>query len=321
MIRRTSLWVWLPAVLVAGCGDPNVDEDEGTVPLTEIPHDRTGTIPVRGGFVDGKPVELYRMGTFVPGTSGWFPSYDTFPGMPVGEMFVWINEKGELRIDQDQRPVIDSLPQQAGYSDFFELVAVTAPDDYSANDIKSRATLLRADFPLQHSGRIVNCPVSGPDAKLEKPAGKPTGEFPLVKLWYRKKTVHCLLMDGGLHLLGQGRGAPLFKIYSTPTNVGDEKEHRVAADDVYTMITNAFTGADRVTNIPVPDNDIFDRLPGDASYSPLAKIWDVTVPSDYQLGGIRSHADLFPVPDFTDPRIVERSPDAFCNCPIVSVGK
>lgn len=318
MRAKMPLWLACLAVLCSGCGDSYVDDDEGDVPLTEIPHERTGTIPVHGGFVDGTAVELYRMGTFVPAESGWFPSYDEFPGMPVGRMFVRVNSAGELRVDQEQRPIIDSLPQQAGYSDFFELVAVTFPDDYSANEIKSRATLLRAGHPLQYSGRIVNCPVVGPDAKLEPPTGTPVGETRLVKLWYRNQTVHCMLMDGGAHLLGD-KGAPLFKAYGTPT-VGEEKEFRVAASEVYALSTRAFSGADRVSNIPVPNNDIFRHLPGSSSYSPLTQIWDVTVPVDYQIGGLTSYQDLFPVPDFTDPRIEERSPEAFCNCPIVTVG-
>jgi len=320
MFRHASLrgtgWAVVVVVAMGGCGDSLVDEEEGDVPLTEIPFDRTGTIALQAGFVDGKAVEFYRMGTFVPDESGWFPSYDKFPGMPVGEMFVWINDAGELRLDHPQRPIIDTLPLQAEYSDFFELVAVT-DDSTSANDIKSRATLLRAGLHLQYSGRIVNCPVVGPKASLAP--SKSSSQFPLVKLWYRKKTVHCLLMDGGTHLLGQGKGAPVFKVYGTPT-VGEDREYRVAAREVYHMVTKAFIGADQVTDIPVPDNDIFLQPPSSAGYSPLARIWDVTVPTDYQLGGLTSHADLFPVPDFKDPRIVERSPEAFCNCPIVSVG-
>jgi hypothetical protein len=305
--------------LAPGCGDELVDEDKGDVPLTEIPHERNKQIPLQKGYIDGKAVEFYRMGTFVPADTAWFPSYEEFPGMPVGEMFVWIAAGGKLNLDNPQRPIIDTLPMQAGYSDFFELVAVSGPGDYNANDIKSRATLLRAGYNLQHSGRVVNCPVVGPDAKLAPTTAATGVTYPLVKLWHRGRTVHCLLMDGGVHLLGD-KGAPVFKV-STTEITDDRNEMRVSAAEIYSLIARAFGGSDAVGQIQVPESDIFRYAPGSGSYSPLAKIWDVTVPSDYQVGEVVSHADLFPVPDFTDPRIEEHSPESFCNCPIARVGK
>ena len=304
-------------LLALGCGESFVDDDNGEVALSEIPRERTGTIAVEQGFLGGKAVQYYRMGTFVPSETDWFPLYDTFPGMVVGEMFVWINDAGELRLDHPQRPIIDTLPKQAGYSDFFELVAVTGPGDYNANDIKSRATLLRTGYHTQYTGRVVNCPIVGPDNRLAP--SKSLLKFPLVELWYRQKTVHCQLMDGGIHLLGQ-TGAPVFKVFTTPIDA-QRTEVRVAANDLYQMVTKAFASADQVTDIPVPSNNIFVQFPGTSGYTPLAKIWDVTVPTDYKVGGLTSHSDLFPVVDFKDPRIVERSPEAFCNCPVVHVEK
>jgi hypothetical protein len=318
---RLESVLWVVVLVPLACADPYVDDDEGAVALTEIPFERTKTIPVRQGFINGKAVEFYRMGTFVPADSGWFPSFESFPGMPVGEMFVWLTYEGGnpvLKLDHPQKPIIDTLPKQAHYSDFFELVGVDAPDGYNANDIKSRATLLRAGYDLVYAGRIVNCPLVGPKAKLEPPKkGKAMAEYPLVEVWYRGQTVQCLLMDGGAHLTD--KGGKVFKTFGTAITP-EKKEFRVAATDVYTLITGAFTGADRVSNIPVPSNDVFRHTPDSPGYSPLTKIWDVTVPSDYQVGQVVSYDDLFPIPGFTDPRIEERSPEAFCNCPIARVG-
>jgi hypothetical protein len=307
--------------VLCACADPYVDDDEGEVPLDEIPYERTKTIPIHQGYVDGKPVEFYRLGNFVPADTAWFPSYTKFPGMPVNDLYVWITNEGgkaAFKLDHPQTPIIDTLPEQAGYSDFFEIVGVDAPDDYTANDIKSRATLLRAGYDLIRTGRVVNCPLVGPEAKLEPSKGAATAEHPMIELWYRKQKVRCLLIDGGAHLTA--KGGKVFKV--SGQQITDKvSEFRVAATEVYALRAAAFSGPDLVSNIPVPGNDIFLHLPGSNNYSPLTKIWDVTVPSDYKVGQLGSHADLFPIPDFTDPRIEERSPDAFCNCPIVRVGK
>lgn len=313
------LFICIGIALLAACGQFQ-DEDEGEVALTEVPLERRGTISVRKGYIDGKPVEFYRMSTFVPASTSWFPSYDTFPGMPVKEMYIWTDGNGNPSLGQSQLPIIDTLPLQANTSDFFEIVAVTPTEEYSANDIKSRGTLLRAGtFDLKHTGKIVNCPVVTAGTKLAGTGGQPLSTPRLLKLWYRKKTTYCLLMDGGAHLYPDGGGKP-FAVFSTDRSDGSF-EHRVPAAEVYTMQSRAYGGEDRISNIPVPDNDIFIHDPNGPSYSPLVKIWDVSVPSDYKVGQLTSHADLFPIPDFTDPRIEERSPEAFCNCPIVRLGK
>jgi hypothetical protein len=186
-------------------------------------------------------------------------------------------------------------------------VLVRPAPDTAANDIKSRATVLRSGFALEHTGRVVNCPLVGENATL---GGAAAGKGRKLALWYRKKTTHCMLLDGGGSL-------PAPRVFSTPVAAG-RSELRVAAGDLYTLRSTAFTGADEVRNIPVPQNEIFRHPPGSPEYTPLLKIWDVTRPSDYQVGQIRSYADLFPVPGFTDPSITARTPEAFCNCPLVS---
>ena len=302
----------LMALLGLGACDTLVDEDAGLVSENEIPVERRGTIPLMRGYLDGKAVEYYRIGQVVPEETDWFPSYEKFPGMPVRELYVWPDAAGAPSFQGGQRPIVDSLPRQASASDFLELVLVKPPADAAApNDIKSRATLLRSGYPLERTGKVVNCPIVGKDGKL---GGAPSGHYTKLELWYRKKSTSCILLDGG-------PGVPAPKVFSTPIGASGRSELRVAATDLYTLRSTAFTGADLVSAIPVPQNEVFRHAPGSAEYSPLGKVWDVTVPSDYTVGQVRSYADLFPVPGFTDPRIVERKPEAFWNCPIVTVGK
>jgi hypothetical protein len=305
-------------LLYVGCAGFE-DEDEGEVPLTEIPLERQKTIEVRKGYVEGKGVEYYRMGTYEPGNT----NYDEFPGAPVHEMYVWLDPSGRPSLGLEQLPIIDTLPLQVEHTDFFEIVGVTPPGDYEANAIKSRGTLLRAaeageGFEFIYTNWVVNCPVVGPNATLEKMEG-----FRKLKVWYRKKVTHCIMMDGNRRFDEQA-GAPSFKVSSTPHGeppTGDGRStHQVPAREGYFFQAKAFRSSDFVTGISLPGNDIFRYTPANKNdYSPLVKIWDVEVPADYQVGSITSYGDLFPIPEYdTDRRITERTPEAFCNCPIMT---
>lgn len=310
--KKISIFVCL-LIFLAACGSLE-DENQGPIAETEIPLHRQSEIPVSRGFVDGKQIEFYKFSAFVPQDANWFPQYEKFPGMPVNEMYIWTDSAGNPSLDE-QQPIVDVLPLQAGYSDFFEIILVTPPTNYKPNTIKSRATLLRSEYELTRTGNIINCPLVGPNTTLAQPNGNVLATYRTIQLWYRKKITHCITMEGAKALFpSDGALAP--KIFTTP--ITDERnEYRVAASEAYTMLAKAFSGGDQASNIEVPQNDIFKYGPNSQEYSPLVKVWNVTVPSDYQNGELTSYSDLFPIPDFVDPRIEERSPEEFWNCSIV----
>ena len=313
---RLLSFVVILASLIMGCGG-FVDEEEGKVPTTEIPLELQGTIKLHKGYLDGEAVEYYRFGTFHPADADWFPEYDKFPGMPVHPIYIWAGDNGKPSIDLDQYPIIDTLPLQARYTDFFEVVVVTPDASEQSNDIKSRGTLLLADYSLARTGHVINCPIVGEKAKLQTSVNKARNSYRRIQVWYRKKITHCMLMEGGSALIAGGAPSPMIfrqKISAART------EYRVAAAEVFALKSSAFSGADLVSNIEVPDNDIFRHGPGSKEYTTLGRVFDVTVPSDYKVGQVASHADLYPVPDFTDSRIVERKPAAIFNSSIVYVG-
>lgn len=301
--------------LSAGCGG-HIDEDEGAVPLSEFPLDRTGEMPVHKGYLDSKVVEFYRFGTYFASS---VPPYIEFPGLGVHDMYVMADKNGSIALGNGQDPIIDTLPSQAQYTDFFEIVAFRPDSDYVANDIKSKGTLVRAGFQRTRTGGIVTCPVVGPKATLATPSGTAlyTQKLKPIQVWFRKKRTHCFLMEGGKYLYNTGS----LPFIATAQTVDKTRTlYAVPAAEVYTLQTSAFSGADVVSNIPVPGNDIFRYGPGHKKYSPVTQIWDVTVPSDYKLGARTSYAELFPVPDFTDPAIVKRNPDTFWVNSMITVG-
>lgn len=321
-MRRDSLYILSPAKLgllliviasAAGCASL-VDEDEGPILPSEIPTERQAEISLRTGYIDGKRVEYYLFEpSFVPSDTDWFPSYNKFPGMPVQAMYVWRTASGQP--DFDQRPIIDRLPFQAGYSDFFEIVWVTPSNDYKTNDIKSRATLLRAEFELEYSGAVLNCPLIGAEGSLQQSNTALMARYRKLRLWVRHQSAYCLTMEGS-DALYSADTLPQPKNVAQPVTAA-RNEIRVIAAEVYTLQANTYSGADAVNGIAVPQNDIFRYGPGQNDYSPLSKVWKVTVPSDYKKGELSSYADLFPLKDFVDPRIEETSPEVFHNASIV----
>lgn len=316
-LLRSLLLLLLGALHAACAGD--VDDDGGAVDVDEIPVARQGSIAARKGYIDGKRVEYYDFGAFVPADATWFPAFgEKFPGMPVGELYVFDDGSGKPTLAGEQRPIVDRLPKQARYSDFLEVVLVKPDGDYRANDIKSRGTLLRVGYALTFTGHVVNCPISGVDSELGGTTQAALATYKKITVWYRGRTTHCWLLDGGEALVAGG-GKP-FSISRTPIT-SERTELRVSAGEFFSMRANVFSGEDRKAGVPVPDNAIFRYKPDAAPYSPLAQIFDVTVPSDYSVGQLASRGALYPIPNFDDPRIEARDPKAFCNCPIVWIAK
>ena len=59
----------------------------------------------------------------------------------------------------NQLNIIDAIPGDPGYSDFWQVVKVTVPADYVANTATSLQDLLDAGYSMQTTDMIVNCPV------------------------------------------------------------------------------------------------------------------------------------------------------------------
>jgi hypothetical protein len=93
---------------------------------------------------------------------------------------------GETTPVPEQLNIIDVLPGQAGYNDFWRVRKVTVPASYVANTVTSAAEITAAGYSIEDTTMLVNCPVV-PDGstarlRLNEPAA-------LVSGWYRDKVV------------------------------------------------------------------------------------------------------------------------------------
>src|SRR5207237_5583451 len=82
-----------------------------------------------------------------------------------------------------QRNIIDTIPSQPGYSDFWRVYKVLAPEGYVANSIRSLGDAVASGYTIQETNTVVNCPVVYPNATI---AGS---SQTLVSGWYRHRHV------------------------------------------------------------------------------------------------------------------------------------
>ncbi len=69
-----------------------------------------------------------------------------------------------------QGSIFDVIPGDEGYNDFWQVVEVLVPDDYTPDTLRSLDDIERSGFDLKWTGTIVNCPIVpyGSSAKLAK---------------------------------------------------------------------------------------------------------------------------------------------------------
>lgn len=124
-----------PAGLFVNC--PIVDEGttlEGGEPLVQ-------------GWYKGKEV--------------YYPDFGPNPpaAIPIWAFITGMDTAGNPQFVEGQHNVIDSVPDDAGYSAFWRVNLVTVATGYVANSIQSAAAVGASGFSVEQTGLVVNCPV------------------------------------------------------------------------------------------------------------------------------------------------------------------
>ena len=109
--------------------------------------------------------------TFETGISlvqGWYknqkvfyPDFGSNPDYPapIYVLITGFDGQGNPQTVAGQKNIIDVIPGDEGYSDFWRVTFVTVPQDYTANTFTSRADVLASGYPMNTTTTIVNCPV------------------------------------------------------------------------------------------------------------------------------------------------------------------
>jgi hypothetical protein len=246
----------LLAGIATGCSDDpaaprGIPNDPATAPRVAVDRfapefatlfDRTATegLPAPNAPIDFDQYPFITHGVGPDGQAVSYYNFDVLPDTPA-PIYVLFRE-GEDTPVQGQLNVIDVLPGDAGYNDFWRVIRVTVPRDYVANTVASYQEIEEAGYPMEATDMIVNCPVVPAGSTASRRVDGPAG---LIQGWYREQVVFYFSFDErALETTPQGR-VPVAPIYVTftinpgepgggppsgfLTEVGGEQTHNVVA--------------------------------------------------------------------------------------------
>lgn len=234
----------------------------------------------------------------------------------IAPLYVLQDDRGAVL----QRPIIDAVPGDAGYSPWWRVHILRTTDAYNGEVISSRAGVDAAVqagllLPAQATRRIVNCPLVVPSAFSQSP-GSPT--LDITTVWYRGYQAHWLEFDEEFLVEVNQRTMPIYPVYILQRiNEGAP---------LYEFLTGVDIDGDAVLD---NSNNIFASDLGGLRYSPLWEAHIVRVSADFpsidtsstaDLAGLRAEQDLFD-PDGSGkaPYVLTGSTSLglLVNCPII----
>ena len=225
---------------------------------------------------------------------GHYVKYYNFDVLPdqAADIYVLIRQ-GETTPVQGQLNIVDSIPGDPGYNDFWNVHKVTVPADYVANTLTSEAEVMAAGYPIEQTDTIVNCPIvpDGSTAALRWDATDPG----LTRGWYDDQVVYYFNFETNLMATPAGSGMVPIADITVSFNINPADPGGGPPSGFKTEPGTMQT------------HNVVDALPGDADYSPL---WDVDVYDNASFDSVHDLASVQAAP------IVAMSV-ALVNCPVV----
>lgn len=201
---------------------------------------------------------------------------------------------GETNPVRDQLNIVDVIPGQPGYNDFWQVLKVTVPANYVANTVTSLDEIRAKNYRIEPTTTIVNCPIvpEGSIARLRLQGGAST----LTHGWYRGDVVAYFNFDEApIQTLPAGGGVPLAVILVSFTTNPDQPLGGPASGF-------------KTEPQSQQTHNVADRLPGQPGYSPL---WSVIPWNNASFDAVHDLESASMAPSYPAAGNV--------NCPIVSV--
>lgn len=203
--------------------------------------------------------------------------------------------EGETKPVDGQLNIVNVIPGDAGYNDFWLVNKVTVPSDYVANTVTSYQQIIDKGYMITPTTMIVNCPIVPKGSTATK---RFTSEDPgLTRGWYDNMVVYYFNFNEKMLSAMDGK-VPTSDIYVSfninPGNDGGGPPSGFMTED----------------GMPTGQaHNVAETTPMDAAYSPL---WDVN---------IYDNADFSSVMNLSTAQAANilAMGAVIVNCPIVSV--
>ena len=308
---KTKLYVI--AVMLISLAAACKKEDNGPTPLNpdtagDVSVDRfsstAGHLFVRDANNDfpaaNAPVDFDAIPAFIThglGPNGEKTQYYNFDAMSTTPAPIYVLFRdGESSPVANQLNIVNVIPGETGYNDFWLVTKVIVPSGYVANSVTSYSEIVQKGYTLTPTTTIVNCPIV-PKGSVARKRYLSTESPDLTRGWYKNKVVYYFNFSEK-ELMASGGLVPTSDIYVcfniNPGMDGGGPPSGFKTED------GMATG--QAHNVP-------ETLPTDAAYSPL---WDVQ---------IFDNTNFANVSNLTSAEAATLlAPDAaIVNCPIVSV--
>jgi hypothetical protein len=194
------------------------------------------------------------------GPNGEYVSYYNFDVQPTEPAPIYVLfREGESMPVEGQMNIINVVPGDSAYNDFWEVQKVSVPMDYEANTAKSFQDVWDKGYPIEETTMLVNCPVvpEGSTARYRLNSND-TG---LHEGWYKGQKVYYFNFSEKKLMTGENDMVPLSPIYVT-FNINPDQE---GGGPPSGFVTEPLSGR---------THNIVATLPMDEGYSPL---WTVNV--------------------------------------------
>ena len=221
-------------------------------------------------------------------------NFDVLPATPA-PIYALFKPGATMPVD-GQLNIIDVIPGDAGYNDFWRVVKVTVPASYVANSVTSLDEIAKAGYAQERTTMLVNCPVvpAGSTAALRTSAADSPA---LVRGWYKNQVVSYFnFMEHPLSVTTDG-AVPLSDIFVT-FNVNPDPSNPSSGP------ASGF----RTESGSMQTHNVIETLPEDADYSPL---WDVNIYDNSAFAAVSNLTSATQAP-------LLKASAALVNCPVVA---
>lgn len=293
---RAMILTAMLAPVAAGCTDPATGVDPDTA--ERAPIDRfsatAGTLLVRTA-TNGLPAanapidydaQFTMLGLGPDGARVTHYDFDVQPRTPA-PIYVFF-AAGKATPVKGQKNVVTVIPGDPGYTDLWQVVKVTVPADYVANQVTSFEEIVAAGYPRTTMPDLVNCPVV-PEGSVART--RMAGDYAeLDQGWYGGKIIQYFHF-GEKALAAVAGEVPASTIYVAYA-INPGQPGGGAASGYATEADGAQT------------HNVAATLPSDAAYSPL---WSVNVYDTAAFATVRDLATAMAAPAMmAAPMIVNR---------------
>lgn len=266
----TRKWFWLLACVLLTCTacdnttDPLIS-DAYSAPKATIDRfsDAAGTLFRRSTNAElpaaGEPINFDESPflTQALGPEGHIVKYYNFDVMPrdPAPLYVFFRQGDNVPLEK-QPHIVDVIPGDKGYSDFWQVHKVMVPADYTINSATSLAEIKEAGYPIKATPKIVNCPIV-PKGSTASYRYRDDADPGLHHGWYKGKVIYYFIFqEHPLRLTPYG-GMPVSDLYVTFNANPDSKNGGFAS------------GFKTEPDDRSQTHNVTATIPADAAYSPL----------------------------------------------------